>query len=70
MGDTQHQALLKKKNELEDRLQRIRNDLAGKLDADLEEQAVQLENRDVLLEIARVTESELEQINRKLSASD
>ena len=59
-------ALLERKKELEDRLARIRGDLATRLDNDAEEQAVQLENRDVLLEIARVTEEELEKLDAEL----
>jgi len=54
--------LLEKRDELLQRLERIRGDLQGGLDADAEEQAQQLENRDTLLEIARVTEEELEQV--------
>lgn len=58
--------LQKKKKELRERLQKIQKDLSGKLDADFSEQAVQLENRDVLLEIQRVTLEELEKINAQL----
>jgi RNA polymerase-binding transcription factor DksA len=58
--------LLTKKEELEERLEKIRKDIAGGLSADFEEQATELENRDVLLEIARVAEEELESINKKL----
>ena len=52
-----------KKAELEERLEKIKNDFKSGLDAEWEEQAVQLENRDVLLEIARVSEEELQKIN-------
>lgn len=62
--------LQKKKNELQERLEKIRMDLSGKLDQDFSEQAVQLENRDVLLEIHRVTSEELEKINNQLMAED
>lgn len=61
--------LLERKQELEQRLARIKADLAGGLEADFEEQAVQLENRDVLLEIARVTSEELEQVRTALAHS-
>jgi len=54
--------LLEKRDELLQRLERIRQDLQGGLDADAEEQAQQLENRDTLLEIARVTEEELDKV--------
>lgn len=59
-------ALLIQKEELEKRLEKIRKDLSTRLSADFEEQAIELENRDVLLEIARVTEEELEALNKKL----
>ncbi|HIF50890.1 MAG TPA: hypothetical protein EYQ42_05100 [Thiotrichaceae bacterium] len=58
--------LLAKKEELESRINKIRQDLATRLSADFAEQATELENRDVLLEIARVTEEDLELINKKL----
>ncbi len=58
--------LLAKKQELQERLERIKKDIAGGVSADFEEQATELENRDVLLEIARVTEVELEAIKAKL----
>ncbi len=59
-------ALLAKKEDLENRLKKIREDLAGGVSADFEEQATEMENHDVLLEIARVSEEELESINKKL----
>ncbi len=55
-----------KKKELEERLAKIRQDLGQTLSADFEEQATELENRDVLIEIARVTEEELEALKKKL----
>ena len=64
------QALLDKKQELEERLDEIRKDISGGLEADFAEQATQLENRDVLLEIQRVSMEELEKINQKLAALD
>ena len=67
MSDITNRAeLVRKRDELEDRLEQIRNDIAGGLNPDLEEQAIELENRDVLIEIARITEEELEDIKRKL----
>ena len=62
--------LLSKRQELQDRIDRIRKDIAGGLEADFAEQATQLENRDVLLEIMRVSEEELETTKRKLSAME
>lgn len=59
-------ALLEKKQELEQRLERIKHDIAGGLNADSEEQAQELENRDVLYEIQRVTAEELETLKKKL----
>jgi aspartate/tyrosine/aromatic aminotransferase len=58
--------LLLKKEELEQRLNKIRQDLATGFSADSEERATELENQDVLFEIARVSEEELESINKKL----
>jgi len=63
-------ALLKKKQELGERLERIKQDLAGALNPDFEEQATQLENRDVLYEIQRVTTEELAAIKKKLNQLD
>jgi len=62
------QALQQKRDELTQRLQAIRRDLQGGLDRDMSDQAIQLENRDTLLEIARVTEQELAEIERQLAA--
>ena len=70
MIDASKEDLLKQKSELEARLQKIKSDLSGGLDADFEEQAVQLENRDVLLEIMRVTEEELQKVNAILQDSE
>jgi RNA polymerase-binding transcription factor DksA len=70
MTEISKEELLNKKSELETRLQKIKSDIAGGLDADFAEQAVQLENRDVLLEIMRVTEEELQKINAKLQGSE
>ncbi len=62
------ETLLIKKQELEERLSNIKKDIAGGLDADFAEQVTQLENRDVLNEIQRISEEELESIKRKLAA--
>ena len=58
--------LLNKKAELQDRLEKIRKDLAGGYSADSEERATEMENCDVLLEIARITKQDLELIDKKL----
>lgn len=62
--------LLAKKIELEERLDKIRQDLGHGYSADSEERAIELENRDVLIEIARVAEEDLESINKKLQQLD
>jgi hypothetical protein len=59
--------LEQRKDELEKRLQAIRKDLGLGLAADSEEQAIQLENLEVLQEINRLAEEELAQINQSLS---
>lgn len=58
--------LKNKKQELENRILAIEKDLKSGLDPDSEEQAVQLENYEVLLEILRNTEGELKLINEKI----
>ena len=67
MSETE--SLLEKKKELEERLEKIKQDLAHGLSADSEEQAIELENRDVLIEIARVTEQELAKIISRLNGN-
>ncbi len=64
------QDLLNKKQELEERIDRIKKDISGGLHADFAEQATQLENRDVLLEILRVSEEELQSTRKNLAALD
>lgn len=59
-------SLVERREELVKRLEAIRRDLGGGLDRDLEDQAQQLENQETLMEIARVAESELAEIERKL----
>ena len=60
--------LIQSRDELLKRLEAISKDLHGGLDADSKEQAIQLENMQVLHEIARVTEENLQQINKQISA--
>jgi len=62
----EREQLLKRREELVERLDAIRRDIGSGLDRDLEEQAQQLENRDTLMEIARVAQSELAEIDRQL----
>jgi hypothetical protein len=62
--------LLEKRKELMTRLAAIRADLGRGLDADSKEQAIQLENIDVLSEIARVAEEEIANIDRQLAANE
>lgn len=57
-----------RRDELIARLESIRRDLASGLDADLEEQSQQLENRDTVLEIERVTREELDNVRKELDA--
>lgn len=59
--------LMQRKSELEARLQGIRKDLGRGLAADSEEQAIELENLEVLQEISRLAEVELNQINSALA---
>lgn len=60
--------LLERRDALRDRLAAIRRDLGGGLERDLEDQAQQLENQETLLEIARVAEAELAEVERRLAA--
>jgi len=62
--------LLKKRKELMDRVDAIRADYRRGLDADSEERAVQLENRDTLQEIERVSLEEIARIDEKLRSMD
>jgi len=59
--------LLARKEELIKRLDAIRADLERGLEADAEEQALQLENLEVLQEISRLAEAELSAINAELA---
>lgn len=64
------QQLIDRRDELRERLAAIRRDLGSGLERDLEEQAQQLENQETLMEIARVAEAELEDIDRRLAEID
>jgi len=64
------QQLLARKNELLKRLAAIRGDLGRGLAPDSEEQAVQLQNLEVLQEIERLADEELAAIEEWLSQLD
>lgn len=66
MNRSQEQ-LLARKEELVKRLGAIRNDLAKGLVADSQEQALQLENMQVLQEIHRLADAELWAIEKELA---
>ena len=59
--------LIEKRNELRTRLDSIEKDYRQGLDADSEEQAVQLENAEVQEAIAKSTSEELQRIEAKLA---
>ncbi len=58
--------LIKKRKELVDRVEAIKADYRRGLDADSEERAIQLENRETLYEIERVTLEEIAKIDEQL----
>lgn len=61
--------LVARRDELRRRLLAIRRDLAAGLDHDMEDQAVQLENYDTLVEIARLAEEALIEVEAALQKS-
>jgi len=61
-------ALESRRAELIDRLEAIQRDLGSGLDKDFEEQAIQLENLEVLQEIYRLAQEEIREIDRQLTA--
>ena len=66
----QRQELLKRRDELRERLEAIKRNQRRGLDPDWEEQAIQLENADVEAEIARVTAEELAKVDAALAELD
>ncbi len=58
--------LIIRRDELLDRLNAIKKDFGRGLDADWEEQAVQLENAEVLQEISRITAEELQKVEEAI----
>jgi hypothetical protein len=69
-GDADRARLIEKRNELRARLEAIRADIRGGLEADLEERAIQLQNDEVLEGIANATVAELEEVEAQLAALD
>lgn len=64
-GETRAE-LLAKRAELLKRLDAIKRDYANELDRDMEEQAIELENAEVLEALGRQALEQLEVINKKL----
>jgi hypothetical protein len=62
------QELETRRDELRDRIEAIHRDLGRGLEKDYEEQSIQLENLEVLQEIARVAEQELRKVEIELAA--
>ena len=60
-------ALLKRRDELRNRIEAIHADLGRGLDKDYEEQSIQLENLEVLQEIVRVAEKELREVEIRIA---
>lgn len=55
------------KKRLEEKIESIRRDLRQGLDASSDEQSIQLENYEVLMEILKISEDELESVNQKIN---
>lgn len=70
MSNTQKELLIEKRNELRTRLDSIEKDYRQGLDPNSEEQAVQLENAEVLEVIAKSTSEELQHIEELLAKLD
>lgn len=66
MDNNDKAELQRRRDELRDRLERIRRDLQSGLDRDPDEQSIQLENHDTLVEIQRVTRQELARVEDQL----
>ncbi|MCS3904570.1 RNA polymerase-binding transcription factor DksA [Methylohalomonas lacus] len=64
--DEDRAALQRQREELQARIDAIKSDYAGGLDADFEEQAQQLENAEVLEALLKQAYEELAQIDRQL----
>jgi hypothetical protein len=66
--NSKRENLLVRREELVKRLDAIRADLGRGLEADAGEQAIQLENLEVLQEIRRLAEAELAEIDASLAS--
>ena len=64
---TEKEQLIEKRNELRARIESIEKDYRQGLDSDSEEQAVQLQNADVLEAIAKSAAEELQRIEERLA---
>ncbi|TQV78173.1 hypothetical protein FKG94_13970 [Exilibacterium tricleocarpae] len=67
---TRKTQLVGRRDELLERLNAIKKDYGRGLEADLEEQALQLENSEVLTEISRVTAEELSKVEQAIERLD
>jgi len=65
--ENEKQRLIEKRDELRSRLESIEKDYRQGLDADSEEQAIQLENAEVQEAIAKSTSEELQRIESELA---
>ncbi len=66
IDDEQLIKLKKEQERLQKTIDAIKTDLRGGLDAVKSEQAVQLENYEVLMELLRLSESELNEVNNQI----
>ena len=69
-GADKKEDLVSRKERLEQKIASIRADLKSGLDPDPEEQAVQLENYEVLLQLLQQAEDELFDVNQKIMKID
>jgi RNA polymerase-binding transcription factor DksA len=70
MSEQDKQSLLARRDALREKLEAIESDYRQGLDADAEEQAIQLENAEVLEGIAKAAAEELAQVEQKLAELD
>lgn len=67
MAEDELEKLVARRDELRARLEAIENDYRQGLDRDAEEQALQLENAEVLAGIARIAAEELTEIQKRIA---
>ncbi|MDT8405272.1 hypothetical protein [Sulfuriflexus sp.] len=67
MAEDELEKLVARRDELRARLEAIENDYRQGLDRDTEEQALQLENAEVLAGIARIAAEELTEIQKRIA---